>query len=287
VSSLWRNNGSNGIIVNGSGVPILCASCPCDSGCTLCEYVLERQLAAAQYYITPVICPGSYTLTQMKAYVNAMAPVYVDGTYTGGASAPATLPSTYANAATTEDDLIALVADMVTTVWGDGGIFGSMSYKARYIHQGSGYSAVSNAAAYALAQSDYQQTGYSASGSAAPTVIKYTEDYGTYNALLYSQTLKGHLSGAVSDSTTSTARWFMKSKAYGARTFHKQGFTIPDQNNWGVIQEFVPTIVSNTITSPQLLPTDMPSSTGPDGSPGAGFLLDDSIVLFDWDFECV
>ncbi|MBP7638089.1 MAG: hypothetical protein KBA18_09470, partial [Kiritimatiellae bacterium] len=61
----------------------------------------------------------AYTLTQLKAYVNALCAgtsgCFIAGPYTGGVSAPTWLASTYANSATTVDELCALVAAMVYT----------------------------------------------------------------------------------------------------------------------------------------------------------------------------
>ena len=58
---------------------------------------------------------SDYDLDEYKAYVNAIAEDYVDGTYTGGASEPTMLTATYANTATDCDELLALVQDMMCT----------------------------------------------------------------------------------------------------------------------------------------------------------------------------
>lgn len=125
---LWRAYGTNNILVDADGKPWYCEHCPC-APCLLA--IEQRQKAKG---ITNPWSAGSptnvanlidttgatgYTLDQLKAYVNALCAgtdgCFIAGPYSGGASAPTWLAATYANSATTVDELCALVAAMVYT----------------------------------------------------------------------------------------------------------------------------------------------------------------------------
>ncbi|OGV74865.1 MAG: hypothetical protein A3K19_00585 [Lentisphaerae bacterium RIFOXYB12_FULL_65_16] len=108
----------------------VCCCCPCQAA------IKERQQA---FGITTAWSSGdphntarligtaaehTYSLAQLKAYVNALCTgasgAFIEGPYTGGASVPTWLPATYANSATTIDELCTLVAAMVYTRRGAG-----------------------------------------------------------------------------------------------------------------------------------------------------------------------
>ena len=123
--SLWTNQGSNAVIVgDGTDVPIWCEECPCYDIITCLGNIKERQQA---YGITTAWDSGSptdvdklidatgttsYTLLQLKAYVNNIATSYISGTYSGGASAPTMLAGTYANSAADVAELCTLALAM-------------------------------------------------------------------------------------------------------------------------------------------------------------------------------
>ena len=102
--------------------------CPCDDA--LRDAIRKRQQAigianawsAAEptEYATHLIatCDEYFlTIAELKDFINHLAPYYLDGTWTGGsATNPPRLTDTYADSATTEAELYALVCDMVTTL---------------------------------------------------------------------------------------------------------------------------------------------------------------------------
>ncbi len=126
--TLWRRYGTSIIMTGPDGRLWYCEHCPC-APCL--EAIEQRQKAKG---ITAAWSSGSptdvtrlidttgatsYTLDQLKAYVNALCAgasgCFIAGPYSGGASAPTWLANTYANSATTVDELCALVAAMVYT----------------------------------------------------------------------------------------------------------------------------------------------------------------------------
>lgn len=130
---LWRTNGTGEIKVDSLGRPIYCPQCPCigfpppasSNACYLA--IKERQQAAGITHAWDAGNPANpaylidtsgttvYTLAQLKAYVNQLSTLFIDGLYVGGASLPTLLAANYADAADTIDELCYLVLLMLTT----------------------------------------------------------------------------------------------------------------------------------------------------------------------------
>ena len=126
--SLWTINGN--VIVDAGGVPIVCDHCPCTgaSACDLQEAIKERQYAADMTspwfsgnptYVENLIATcdqkDDYTLDQLKAYVNHIAPSFTGNPYNGYRWGANMLSSSYADSATDIAELYALVCAMLTT----------------------------------------------------------------------------------------------------------------------------------------------------------------------------
>jgi len=119
---------------NGTGVQLctkgqttgvkLCSYQECPE--KLAEAILERQKAAG---ITAAWDSGSptnaakqisltyasYTDAHYRAYINQIAPSFLDGTYSGGTDAPSMLTDQYANGIEGCENLYAIVCDMIET----------------------------------------------------------------------------------------------------------------------------------------------------------------------------
>ena len=126
---LWLNSAGQVICEDQTTTPILCDTCPCEITCDdLRDAIRERQLACG--ITNPWSQEGmltgketnrqigtcvqiEYTLTELKAYVNYLAPSYINTSTswpgTGSTTLPVAYSSTYANTATDEDELYDLV----------------------------------------------------------------------------------------------------------------------------------------------------------------------------------
>jgi len=127
----WWAYDDNKMLMDDDNNPLICVGCPC--GCY--TDIKERQAA---YGVTAPWNPGNpadparfiddsgdttYTLLQLKSYVNILCseqlnPIYggfIQSPYTGGANAPVHLGPTYANSATDVDELCELVKAMLQT----------------------------------------------------------------------------------------------------------------------------------------------------------------------------
>lgn len=87
----------------------------------------ERETAVGVTGLDPA---NSYTLDELKTYVNNIAPNYIaDNSYDGGSAKPTMLSSNYADSAEDKSELYALVKDMIYTVdeEGESGIIEKVS----------------------------------------------------------------------------------------------------------------------------------------------------------------
>lgn len=277
MTTWWKQSGHAGPIVGDTGAPVLCATCPCTTVSTICDCILERQKAANVYYTGWTTCPGTYTLTQLKAYVNGMAPSYIDGTYTGGASLPTMLTNTYANAAATEAELLVLVKDMLTTKTA----YGTMTSPNNYA------GGVGNRATEALAKADAIAAYAYTTGVTywAAKLANWKFDGTDYDAQL--NTWRAYVSrNNVYDGIASDVRFFGQSDP-GLLTFDKQGFSIPDAYEYGEMATVLGN-TSTTVVSGYVVDAAYPPNWAPTAlAYGFGFYLIPQFILFDWDFACV
>ncbi len=106
----WMNAGS--LVINSSGQPILCDNCPCvtvDPCETLRNGIYERQrvINAISSYIDT--SKDDYTIQQYRDFINQLAPFFMVGSYSGGASTPTMYPSNYADTGGDCAELLTLV----------------------------------------------------------------------------------------------------------------------------------------------------------------------------------
>ena len=111
----WLDSGFNPLM-DADGHPWFCPHCPC-APCL--GAILQRQHAVKNFGGTWIDIDGSYTLDELKAFVNALCAgidgCFVAGPYDGGVNPPTWLPAMYADSATTVDELCALVSGMIYT----------------------------------------------------------------------------------------------------------------------------------------------------------------------------
>jgi len=289
----WFND-SGELIVDGSGQPIICATCPC---CNNVYAIYQRQLA---YGITTAWDAGDptntaklihreggdgyYTLAQLKAYVNAIATSFIDGAYSGGASQPTMLTGTYADPAGDTDDLYALVIDMDETketitrangVTGYGGVlFGYVSWP--------------NAVAFA--DSDFH-TSWSAHISVPARAWGLgvrTSDYGCVKQVIsWAGTVSG-MSTAIAHSATIYGQTLAPTAA-DWNSYSTQSQTIAAENMYGALS----TIAAGTWASDTsgnwldetILPPDETYPIGI-GTSGDGFKIENEFAVVTWSFSC-
>jgi hypothetical protein len=164
---LWRKAGSNHLLVDADGHPFYCEHCPC-SPCQLA--IWQRQSAVKNFCGSWINVDGSYTLDELKAFVNACCAgtdgMFVEGPYDGGVDPPAYLPSGYASSATTVDELCALVAAMIYTRVD--ATLGSRSSRNGVTPDYIDWDGLESImlARYALAATDWQSAGWVADGFA-------------------------------------------------------------------------------------------------------------------------
>lgn len=257
--------------------------------------VLERQRAAAMsagYLIDP---EGTYTLAQLKTEVNRMAPSYLDGAYTGGAALPTRLGATYADAATTELELLALVLALTTTVSGVGTAGHVVSRVNGDFRLGQSYDGTSNwiypplglADAIVSAKARYAYSTPTGSlGSAAATCVvsdpAYWAECYTQNALLRVDQLWTGVG--------KTVRFFAKGTLpTGAAkyVYSTHGNSVPDEGEYGEVDEQTLAAAADAVNSAALVAEDPDGMTFPGGAGtnGTGFWLTDEFVLVEWDFS--
>jgi hypothetical protein len=250
------------------------------------DCILERQKAAdisSGSWIDP---DSSYTLTQLKSAVNQMAPDFLDGTWTaGGTTDPPLLPSTYANSATDEAELRALVVDMLTTVVVAKG-------KDRYNYQGNATGELSAQAAFDAADADYTESSSSSGPQGTLSVWSWAKTTGSdedWNCDVSTQKMTPYIDG-VYTGLSKTARLALRSETYGAYSlFNKQGRTMADDHNWWI---------EDSVSMGAAASTDFSDFSG-SGAPvnydtsdphEYGYQVSTTSwvkVLLDWDFACV
>jgi len=261
-----------------------------------------------------------YEIADLIAYVNEVAPEYLDGTYTGGAAVPDMLASTYANGTANISALATLVDAMATTFCNlstdsergtnDLGASSSDVSLGEYdeendcypvLHEATWGSAYANldTAMYAISPSFYGCYGrwYECNfvGCLSETCGGEAALWGVHHA---AGQAKFTLNGAVSAGITKTARLFVKpidhstgeGKSYG--TF---GESLPAKDTFGSVQETA--MGSNTNIVFDWIGHDAMSSGQISGiatyqdfgiqsySYTQGFKLDGQrFALLDWDF---
>jgi len=224
---------------------------------------------------------SDYTLTQLKAYVSFIATSYLSGTYSGGASAPVMLTSSYADGAADCEELLALVAAMLTWVDGDhgGGAFWA----------GTGYDAD-----FGTAKSDaIVAYSYAGSGDGPSAWAGGYKPYG-----VYIMTKDGnHTTLTVSDLETGighSCEWYGYCELPSDwDAFSKHGLSLPDQDTWGKIAADTAQTTSASITTGDILGSWSPSWPTESQSSGTsvpykkGFDVSSMRALVTWAFTYV
>jgi hypothetical protein len=186
----------------------------------------ERQLATGR---SPWAIGSSYTFAQYQAEVNALAPYFVAGTYSGGASTPTLQANTVANGAAALADLVPLVSAMLE-MYRDAAAVGSEH------GEGSG-TAMTPAGAQAAALEDFKALG----GSGGPWTSSYriwiSEAGWTATALGAAWRLRA---GNLGSGGQKTVKFFTRHTGTGITTWDTCGHSgVPSaanvyQNVWNV-----------------------------------------------------
>ena len=288
VGNIWRENGK-GPITDKFGRAVVCDECPC-GGCTLCQHIRERQQAYPAAGAGLLDCLVSHTLAEYKDIVNYIAPRFLDGTWSAGASAPQYLTNTYANSATTADELKALVADMITT-WVD------IKGKDKYVYKGDSdtWEHATAAAAFASAQANYAQSSYDAGYQGIYGVhcgsVTHKEAENEWGCEIETKLMTPYLDGIFAD-IDKTARLALLSGTYGGYSpFDKQGRTMANYDIWWV--EDTQVLGSDTevdfsdFSGSGMAINFTDSDSLHQFGYGVGGAAAYGVVLLDWDFECV
>lgn len=274
---------------------------------SLVHAIKERQLA---YGITTAWDAGSptntgkliedtgaysYSLTQLKAYVNAIAPAYVSGSYTGGADAPTMLGATYADTANSDTELLALVKAMLETKL-------TVTVASDRENQGSGScpNAADAETAIETAQADY---GFDPADN-----LYYREVVSIYTGLgigYWQAYLTAHMYDYACSMPSALAcepKLYAKAQKphakliYQLTSFHfdKQGYAVPNEDNYGIVAtgttEKRSTYVFNMFGVGELpMPTEWNEWGGETGYEGSstGFRLTDFFAVMEWEFSFV
>ena len=258
----------NKLLVDASQNPIECSHCIC-CPVLLSEMIYERQKAAGM--AAGLINPGQrYYVVDIKTYVNAVAPYYVDDPYSGGASPPAMLTSSYADAATTCAGLDTLVRALLRTVE-------SASYAETESKSGSS----TNESSCADAKSN---AGWAVNGTVGRPYAAAAIYNGTYQwvwgwgscqnedvlfaAAHYASKGKYSATGLYTSLNHTVAFYVKPEKASptwsgGCPTdlgnvFNKNGRSIPNENTWGSVWTSG-AVATATVESDELFNTNEPA----------------------------
>lgn len=300
MSTLWRQQGESGVIGDSSGNPVSCVDCPCPVDAELCACILERQKAANEAEGDWIKCGNYYSMARLRGFVNDSAQRFLDGTYTGGASGPSRLPGDYADSATDQDELLALVKDMLTTVYTyyAGSNFLRTEY---YEYSGTTASASGEATeqdAIDAAEADWAETTYWASQPVAWAATQYfgvlytyvfgPNAFGKYNATTW--TAYAHLKVlSLSAAINKTVRFFLMPTVFPSpAVYDEQGATLPTEDEYGLMSTVVAgaavTAETGNLTGTGLAPNW--TNSGPAESYGFQ-LRTKPVALIDWSFSCV
>ena len=273
MTTWWKQSGHAGPVVGAAGAPVLCATCPC--GCTLCEYVLERQMATPVSPATYIDCSTSPVLATLKYAINQCAVHYIDGVYSGGASPPVSLTTSYVDDDTTEAELLALVIDMKTVKY-------TYSHGNSVNYYGRSPDYVSTiAAAIADAKAGGMSTGLSGLGS---RWFISGDPGGPYSA----QANNGQLNVSFSLGTFAAKECstYAQSIQSSLTVFDKQGQTIPDEDQYGIVAN-VSLAAGDGTYAIDFGPTTTFPPNEPTTNSSIGYYLTNYFTLIDWDFACV
>jgi hypothetical protein len=232
-----------------------------------------------------------YTFENLVDYVNAIAVNYIEGdSYSGGASAPVMLSSSYANGASDESELYALVCDMsmVRQSLVNGSPDGSDEWR------GEGYSNVSWADAKSKAIAAWADTGVISSASNTLVTI-WRENYDGYN---YAAIISGRLFNrkvqslytSIDHYVTIYGQWKNLADASGwTRIFDAQGISGVTEDYWH------PVVASGKISAAEYdcsgaysMATPPPNWTTAAERYTCGMNMDcfAMFAVIKWDFSC-
>lgn len=169
--------------------------------------ILERQKAAGIAEGNRVDLEGSYTLSQLKTYVNAMAVSYVNeysARYEEGTStAPTACPADYCDAATTEAQLAVYVLALKRTMHAATGITNGAKY-----YYGEGPSTGTYEEEKAAAEADFEFIETQTNGASyPPLMITYARVY--YSTVVYLEGRSGayEISGLNTEISHAVTLW--------------------------------------------------------------------------------
>ena len=268
----------------------------CTDDCqTLRDAILERQKAWGittawdagdpanrEKQISPA--KTDYTIAEYKAYINWIAPKYVDGVYAGGASQPTMLTSSYANSASTCAELLVLVLAMLVVKEGV------------QLPSSDLWDAYGDDASWATAKTE-AEADYSYEDSAANRHGELIAGGGgTYVARIYNYRGKLGISGLDTSISHSATYWGRSIEPGGADqfTFHKQGQSIADEDEWGQLASAAAGTWASHTTD-HLFPSSVTWNWPTSGEVDAvwpwglyyGFEISIEFALVTWDFTHV
>ncbi len=281
------------------------------SGCgaDVKEAVAERQEAVG---VTPIDTSKMWSLSELKTKVNDIAPNYIDGTYTGGTSAPTTLSDTYADSASTCDELLALVKDMLTTLHETlSFVNGEHRYGSDLEDTGDHGGSFDDAydAALQNAQDEFNGTLQSGRGddgyADTAGVCIWDADYDEVTVRVYAERFQAQVSG-LATSISKTVRFFVKtvldtseqvpfevSSSAVEDVYDKHGRAdVPDEDNYDTWDTVSANASTTDVTSNYFGNLDMPGVTktgggSSDDGTSRNHEESDVLALVDWDFTYV
>lgn len=282
MGSFWIKDGK---IVMEGGKFIVCDECPCtedDCYADVIAAIRERQGVVGR---TVWAADAEKTIAQCVTETNAIAPSFLAGTYSGGASAPTKRTSSYATGTTDFCDLYDLLCALTETVhtaWPSGG------------ERMVGYSGPS-----------YRNT-LSEAMAAASTVYGYTR-YGLAHASIrvtrnadgkwlvgIEWTYGDIVSSTLSTSLSKTARLFVQCQAGGVgydssnKVYNTQGDSWPGSEDYYVLAGTESLSVgTNMATFSALRQNEAPTNNqdpGADAEVVVGYKNGGSAVIVAWSF---
>lgn len=239
----WRKNGSISLLVGDTGGPFWCDHCPCEPPCLTA--IKERQQAFGLVAPNLIDDSGatSYTLAQLKAYVNALCTgasgAFIANGYTGGASTPTWLASTYANSATTIPELCALVLAMHET----NRTVASGAYE--YWYGIANNADLETAKAAAIADYHFYESG------SGLHIVAYTkiEHYGNWYVGMALEPNRLTISGLSTALGKTVNFWSFAAVANPGDPFDAQGKTPVVENEWSNIEIVAAGLAASAISA--------------------------------------
>jgi len=225
-----------------------------------------------------------YTLTQYKAYVNAIADKYVNGAYTGGVSLPPLLDGTYADSATTESELYDLIIAMLETK--ETGAEGTTT--ATSFYNSGAESGATGAAALAAATLTYASVGAGYSGG---TVQCWNHDYGggLWECQVGVKCPRWTLTGITAEVEHAVTLYGIAASGAGGLTvdsFNKQGQDVGDDGEYGAVATVTASADTSHLIDDALDVAIVPSKygTGASNDDTYGFNYAHKFAVLTWSF---